>query len=72
MQDLVLPMAVKLCSIPSVTYDENLICDYLDNYFSQKQFITKKFFVKDSQRYNFFVCKKDLEKMYFCHFHRLL
>lgn len=62
MQDLVLPMAVKLCNIPSVTYDEKLVCDYLDNYFSQKQFIVKKFFVKDSQRYNLFVCKKDLEK----------
>ena len=62
MQDLVLPMAIKLCSIPSVTENENLVCDYLYEYFIQKKLIVKKVFINNSQRYNLFICSKELNK----------
>jgi acetylornithine deacetylase len=68
MQNLVLDLAFQLCKIPSVTNNENLVCDYLYDYFLDKNFIVQKLFIDNSKRYNLFICKKNLSnyQTFFC------
>ena len=68
MQKLVLDLAFQLCKIPSVTNNENFVCDYLYDYFLAKDFIVQKLFIDNSKRYNLFICKKNLSnyQTFFC------